>query len=251
MIENLPNEAKTEHVTVFLIIMHHPEHAINAKTLMQTAKIHNKNTFAKVTKDLQNWGCIVKDGRYGKYHIDTSNQSGRYQYDTSNQEKRKGKYQYDTSDNQSQNNGKYHIDTSNGTKSNGNGENSNNVDNSTSCKKSTNYNQEKGAFTSVSHVHAHTPTPEEELLLFNSKEKRGLGKKETVFVESEIGKWADFQAAFSGPEYKAINLQFYYGYLKSWTDQNGKLRTSSNWLNAARSVFRLAHLNNSLKTKSA
>lgn len=260
LIAQLPDQAKSEHALLLMIIQHQPQLYNDSDSLMKISKIRNRNTFFKTLKDLENWGFITRIGRFGKYHIDTtkyhidttkivvlnemteskyhidtSTNSEKYHIDTTKKFVQQSKYHIDTIENQT----KYHIDTT-----------IHNVDNSkngvTACN-----SDNSSLLLDSPHVHVRTPVRDvgaelANLLILEKEIKGGTGElREKTFLDSEIASYQDFKNAFNYPEFQKVDLNHYFQKMKNWRKGTA---TSANWIGTVKTFIRKDYTNNKLKT---
>lgn len=246
MIQELPNEARTEHLTIVMVLVAisvNGKAKINIENLMKETRITNRKRFFIYLKDLEKWNIFSrKEGFYWLQNV-TMKEPYRLQNVTNLKDiKETDRLQNVTSMKDS-----YRLQNVTGQDGNwlqsvtGPSNKSENVDNSVTHSNTKSCNEEK----TLSHVRASRGNAQAgtELvnLLTSKEEKRGLGKKEEnekTFSQSEIANFDDFTAAFSGPEFSRYNLRDYHNKLKYWQDENGKPRTSKNWTATARTLLR-------------
>ncbi|AEI50246.1 hypothetical protein [Runella slithyformis] len=261
MIQELPNEARTEHLTIVLVLIAISDNGkakIKIEHLMKETRITNRKRFFIYLKDLEFWNIISRNQGLFRLQNITVKEPYRLQNVThlrnvketdrlQNVTHLKDVKESDRLQNVTCMKDSYRLQNvtcpdqkrlQNVTNPEGH---SLNVDNSVTHLNTELYEEQKP----LSHVRAsrrHTRAGTELVNLLTLKEeKRGLGKKEEnqrTFAQSEIASFEDFKAVFSGPEYSRYNLREYYNKLKYWQDTNGQPRTSKNWTATARSIMR-------------
>lgn len=63
-------------------------------------------------------------------------------------------------------------------------------------------------------------------------------KKKTLFKNSAVKDFDVFQKKFDEPDFKNVDLMYYFGAVRDWSDSANKKRTAAGWIATARSFMR-------------
>lgn len=77
-------------------------------------------------------------------------------------------------------------------------------------------------------------TPEKSGSLFPESDPEKL----TLFRNSLVGKFEDFEKQFKQPEFQEIDLFYYFNSVSDWSDKANKKRTARGWIATARDFMR-------------